>query len=255
MKTFKQYFLTEGTQKGFAYEINAANALKPFGIVPDDFTPAGSGSSIPDLMIQKNGKKVGCELKITPTTAGSLVIHRKDGIWKLGKTFKIIDGNEVPKEEKVLISDLANKYGVIDRLNKEWKADSYKFDIEDDKLSKEKKYQKDKATFQDIKGEIDATSITNYYGLKSTPYFNIGTHGFYIGSSNPLGIKGVPNFADASKCIYRARVQPKGRRNYQFTLAMRFSIPSAKSKYNIAPCKKNNVKIDMKNLNLDWFLK
>ena len=34
MKTFKQYFLTEGKQKGFEYEKNAARELKKYDVVP-----------------------------------------------------------------------------------------------------------------------------------------------------------------------------------------------------------------------------
>ena len=47
---------TAGTaQQGFQYEKNAVDVLKPLGIVPKDFRPAGAGSDIPDIMLQKNG--------------------------------------------------------------------------------------------------------------------------------------------------------------------------------------------------------
>ena len=54
-----QDLLSEGVtaQQGFAYEKYAADALKKFNVVPKNFTPAGAGSSIPDLMIQKDGVK------------------------------------------------------------------------------------------------------------------------------------------------------------------------------------------------------
>ena len=43
-------------QKGFIYEENTADFLKPAGIVPQSFKPAGAGHDQPDLMIQFKGK-------------------------------------------------------------------------------------------------------------------------------------------------------------------------------------------------------
>ena len=67
-------FLAEAPQQGFVYEKNAADTIKKFNVVPNNFTPAGAGSDIPDLRIQKNGVKAGGELKITAASAGSLVM-------------------------------------------------------------------------------------------------------------------------------------------------------------------------------------
>ena len=55
MESFKGYITEMASQQGFQYEVNAANALRPLGIVPDNFSPAGAGHDQPDLMIQKNG--------------------------------------------------------------------------------------------------------------------------------------------------------------------------------------------------------
>ena len=110
--------------------------------------------------------------------------------------------------------------------------------------------------FKDIKGEIPAAKIEQYYNKKDTYYVNVGTHGFYLlGAKNPLKLSGIPRFSKSAKATYRARVQYKGKDNYQFTFEMQFSIPSAKkSPYNIAPVKaKNNVAIDK--LELNWFKK
>ena len=266
-----QSFLTEAAaQQGFVYEKNAAAALKKFGIVPPNFMPAGSGSSIPDLMIQKNGVKAGCELKISAASAGSLVLKNVDGTWGLGKTFTIIDGEEVGNEEKKFISDLADEYGAIANINKTWKDEAYKFatspEIQEEmkSLSSHEKYQRDLTKFPDIKGEIPASKIEDYYNKKKTYYVNVGTHGFYLlGSTNPLKLKGIPRFGTAAKAKYRARVQYKSKNkktgtvSYQFTFEMQFSISKAnKSPFNIAPVtSKNNVKINMDKLKLDWFLK
>ena len=43
-------------QQGFQYEINAAKALKPIGLVPKNFVPAGAGHDQPDLMLEYNNQ-------------------------------------------------------------------------------------------------------------------------------------------------------------------------------------------------------
>jgi hypothetical protein len=122
-------------------------------------------------------------------------------------------------------------------------------------LSKREMYQRDLKLFKDIKGEIPATKIEEYYNKKNTYYINVGTHGFYLlGPNNPLNLRNIPSFGSAAKATYRARVQYKGGDNYQFTFEMQFSIPAAKkSPYNIAPVvSKTNVEIDTNSLDLSF---
>lgn len=239
MLSFQRY-ITEVAQQGFQYENNAAKALKPYDVVPRGFTPAGAGSDIPDLMIKLPGAgnpPVGCELKITAASAGSLVMKwdKKAG-WSIGKEGETDD-------EKLFIMELAKEVGIIDQLNKQWKEEPYKFSKDQKVLSqvsgleKRQRYTAERERFPEIKGSIPATKIEEYYNKKKTYYVNVGTNGFYLlGNKNPLKLKGVPKFGSAAKAGYRARVQSKGGGNYQFTFEMSFSIPKAKnSPYNIAP--------------------
>lgn len=84
MLSFEEFkCLTEAPQQGFQYEKNASDVLKPLGIVPPNFKPAGAGSKVPDLMLVKNGVKAGCELKITAASAGSLVMKYSGGQWSI----------------------------------------------------------------------------------------------------------------------------------------------------------------------------
>lgn len=253
MKGFKGH-LIEMAQQGFQYEINAARVLKGYGIVPDSFTPAGAGSDIPDLMIQRNGVKAGCELKITAASAGSLVMKYDQGKWSIGN-------REETDDEKIFVQRLADEVGILDQIQREWNNEPYKF-TRDPKLKKEidgldKRgiYAAELKRFPEIKGNIPATKIEEYYNRKKTYYVNVGTHGFYLlGSKNPLGLKDIPRFGRAAKAGYRARVQAKGGGSYQFTFEMSFSITSSnKSPYNIAPIAgKGNVNVN-KALDLDWF--
>lgn len=244
-------------QQGFQYEQNAASVLKRYGIVPGDFTPAGAGSDIPDLMIQKGSKQTGCELKITAASAGSLVMKFDYGKWSIGNP------NE-KDDEKLFIMNLAKEIGILDMISKNWTKEPYKFtkskqllkDING--LSKREIYSAELARFPEIKGEISATKIEDYYNKKKTYYVNVGTDGFYLlGPQNPLKLKNIPRFGNSAKAGYRARVQAKGGGNYQFTFEMSFSVPSGnRSKYNIAPIMgKNNVSIDKNKLDLEWYYK
>jgi len=246
-------------QQGFEYEKNAASVLKPLGFVPKNFTPAGAGSNQPDLILEHKGKSSGCELKITAASAGSLVlkynISNKRNPWSFGK---ISDDDS----EKKFIKDLADEVDLFKIIKKEWKEIPFKRDKDAlwnataAKLTKKQQYERDRDTFPDIRGEISATKIEEYYNRKDTYYVNVGTHGFYMmGDENPLGLKDVPTFGKSAKAIYRARVQYKGNDNYQFTFEMQFSIPKAnESPFNIAPVDGKSVRIIKSKLNLSCFM-
>ena len=259
MQSFKQ-FMAEGkaqAQQGYQYEKNAVDVLKPLGIVPKSFVPAGAGSDIPDLMIVKDGKQTGCELKITAASAGSIVMKYNEGTWTIGDP-------KTNDDEKLFVMKLAKEVGLLELIAKQWSNEPYKFTknpelkAEIEGLDKKGIYYAEKERFKEIKGEISATKIEEYYNKKKTYYVNVGTHGFYLlGSKNPLRLSGIPRFGNSAKASFRARVQPKGGGAYQFTFEMSFSIPAGKrSPYNIAPVVgAKNVAIDTKKLDLSWFLK
>lgn len=246
-------------QQGFEYEKNASDILKKMGFVPKNFVPAGAGSDQPDLILEYKGEKSGCELKITAASAGSLVlkydITNKRNPWSFGN---ISDDDA----EKKFIKDLADEVGLFNIIKKQWKEVPFKRDKDAlwnataGKLTKKQQYERDRDTFPDIRGEIDASKIEQYYNRKDTYYVNVGTHGFYMmGNKNPLKLVNVPTFASAAKAIYRARVQYKGNDNYQFTFEMQFSIPSAKkSSFNIAPVDGKSVRILKDKLDLSCFV-
>lgn len=241
-------------QQGFQYEKNAAQLLKEFKLCPKNFIPAGAGHDQPDLMLLYKKQEAGCELKITAASAGSLVLQYRDGKWGFG---------DIKREEteKLFLKSIADDAKIWDRFKKEWKEVPFKREPKDElwqatagKLDPQKRYERDRDTFPDIRGEINPALIENYYNKKKTYYVNVGTHGFYLfGAKNPLKLKGVPRFADSAKAIYRARVQYKGSGNYQFTFELQFSMKS-KSPFNIAPVDGKSVNIQKKALNLSCFL-
>jgi hypothetical protein len=232
MISFKE-FLSEA-QQGFKYEQNAAAELKKLKFVPDDFTPAGASSSQPDLIIMKGKKEAGCELKISAASAGSLILkyNFETNSWH----FNEIDQTD---EEKMFLASLASEIKLFDLLKDKWSKVPLKNnpDKEYKGMATKDRYAVDKVNFPDVRGELSATKIEDYYQKKKTHYVNVGSHGFYLmGSSNPLSFNGVPRFGSAARAVYRARVQYKGSGNYQFTFETNFSIPSEnKSPFNIAP--------------------
>lgn len=246
-------------QQGFEYEKNAAKVLKPLGLVPKNFIPAGAGHDQPDLMLEHKGKKSGCELKISAASAGSLVMKydakNKKTPWSFGKVSE-------DDEEKMFIKNLGEEIGIFDLIKKNWKAVPLKREKDDlleaqtRSMTKKQIYERDRDTFQDIKGEIPASKIEEYYNRKDTYYVNVGTHGFYLmGNKNPLKLKDVPRFGLSAKATYRARVQYKGNDNYQFTFEMQFTIPaSKKSPYNIAPVDGKSVAIIKTKMDLGCFV-
>ena len=255
MLTFIEFkYLMESPQKGFQYEKNASDVLKQFVVVPPNFKPAGSRSKVPDLMLVKNGKQSGCELKITASSAGSLVMKYSNGQWTVGSE------NETD-DEKLFIADLAKDVGIFDLIKQKWKNEPYKFtkdpNLKDEikGLDKKEIYSAELKRFPEIKGEIPSEKIEQYYNKKKTYYINIGTHGFYLmGPLNPLDVKGIPTFGESANASYRARVQYKGDDNYQFTFEMSFTM-SKKSPYNLAPIVSKTEVIVPNDIDVSWFLK
>jgi hypothetical protein len=239
-------------QQGFQYEKNAADLLKKYNLVPKNFVPAGAGHNQPDLLLEYRKVKAGCELKITAASAGSLVLKYDPNNKTMPWGFGTIRQDE---DEKKFLAEAAKSCGFFDDVKKLWvpKGIPQKFRDKPTIPDKRKQYEADLKTFTDIKKEIDASFIENYYQKKDTYYVNVGTHGFYLfGPKNPLKLKGVPRFNASAKVIYRGRVQYKGSGNYQFTFELQFSMKS-KSPFNIAPVDGKTVNIIKSNLKLECF--
>lgn len=239
------------SHKGFKYEKNAADVLKTYSLVPSNFEPAGARGLSPDLLLSYQNIETGCELKMCPASAGSLVLKYDDG-WSFGKI-------KEDEDEKIFIRDLAHDVKLFDQIEEKWPAVPYNRtkDLEwketIGKLSQKERYEYDKANFPDIRGEISAEAIEAYYNKKDTFYVNVGTHGFYrLGNTNPLSLSSLPAFSEAARAVYRARVQYKGKYRYQFTFEMNFSI-RGKGEYNIAPIDGKSVDILKDNLSLGCF--
>jgi hypothetical protein len=97
-------------QQGFLYEEYASKVLKKYGMSTGE--TAGASHDKPDLALVLKRQTSGCELKISPTAAGSLVLKYNNGKWGFG------DFKDDP--EKYFLFELGKKYKLLAELNKKW---------------------------------------------------------------------------------------------------------------------------------------
>jgi hypothetical protein len=259
-------------QKGFIYERNAYTSLKKYGI-STGAPPAGAAHDRPDLEVQRGKKKTGCELKLAPTAAGSLVMKYMDGKWSFGET----DGDP----EKELLKFVGEKYKILqDYMNNKttkWGRNTPMLQNDPSnpktKVVGKQKFSSyavaEKKAFYDtdikkyggpneVKVVVPASFICDYYISKKCSYLNVGTHGFYILNRNDdLGLNKslasmkkplIPDFATSVTAEIRVRCQLKSmsKADYQFVMTLQFKGAKT-SPYNIAPTmSKDNVGINTK---------
>jgi hypothetical protein len=259
-------------QRGFIYERNAYTSLKKYGIVTGS-APAGAVNTIPDIEIQRGKTKTGCELKLAPTAAGSLVMKYMNGEWSFGET----DGDP----EKELLKFVGEKYNLLRNHmnNKSTRWGKSTPILQNDpsnpknKIVGKQKFSQypvpEKKAFYDsdirkyggqneVKLIVPATFICDYYIAKGCSYLNVGTHGLYtLNNRDDLGLNKqlakakkqlIPDFAISVTAEIRVRCQLKSmsKADYQFVMTLQFKGVRA-SQYNLAPTmSKDNVAINTK---------
>jgi hypothetical protein len=114
---------------------------------------------------------------------------------------------------------ILKKEKFLDEINAKWKEIPYKFTRR--VLTTNDRYR-DLDEFPDIKREIDAKLIEQFYNLKSPPiyYIQIGGYGFFYMGKDIAGL-GVPRLI--GKGILRARVKTRNSRKnkYGFLVAIK----------------------------------
>lgn len=254
-------------QEGFEYEKKAYAALGKYKISTGGV--AGASHDKPDLNIKTATRPPsGCELKTTPTAAGSLVLKYFDGKWSYG------DRKDDP--EKEFIYQIGEKFNLLKELNssgpygRQWrgKTPHLQNDPKNPRVklvvgakSMQDAYNKDIKLFgqqNEVRIRVPAQYISAYYIKKKCSYINVGTDGFYtLNGKDDLGLNDklsknkmtpIPDFSRSSEAILRVRAQYKGGGMYQFVVAFAFRI-TKKSTYNIAPLLRGSKSdIDVKSL-------
>lgn len=250
-------------QEGFLYEEKAYEALQKYDISTGG--TAGASHDKPDLTIQARGKKpTGCELKNSPTSAGSLVMKYYNGKWDFGD-YK----GEPEKEMLVSIAKAANllrEMNTSGNAGKNWRGKkpilqntaaggkTLMIGSISNLKDKQKAYKVDIANFggeNEVHIDVGSKAVCDYYITKKCSYINVGTHGFFTlngkddlglnAKLKKLGLEEIPDFATNSETKIRVRCQLKSssKSDYQFALTLQFSGVK-KSPYNIAPLKKGS---------------
>ena len=242
-------------QEGFAYEERAYAALQKYKISTGG--TAGASHDKPDLTIQnKANKKTGCELKNSPTAAGSMVLKYFKGKWAFGDA-----GDEGANPEKEFLQALGKSARLLEKMTSQWrgKAPMLQNDASGKKMlvegswsvlaDKKRAYDHDLKTFgaqNEVHINVGAKAVCDYYLKKKCSYINVGTHGFFtLNGRDDLGLNAnlkklgqppIPNFATSAECKIRVRVQLKSssKSDYQFVMTLQFGGVK-KSPYNIAP--------------------
>jgi hypothetical protein len=261
-------------QEGFLYEEKAYEALEKYNISTGG--TAGASHDKPDLTIQRGKTKIGCELKNSPTAAGSLVLKYINGKWAYGDT-----GDE-DSPEKEFLKALGVKARLLPTMTRQWAGKSPM--LQNDAATGKKKlavgswsvladktraYNHDLKVFggqNEVHIDVGAKAVCDYYLTKKCSYINIGTHGFFtLNGTDTLGLNkklkalghsAIPNFATSADCKIRVRVQLKSssKKDYQFVMTLQFSNVT-KSPYNLAPLKAGSKsEIDMTRLKADPLL-
>jgi hypothetical protein len=261
-------------QEGFLYEEKAYAALHKYNITTGG--TAGASHDKPDLTIQKGKTKIGCELKNSPTAAGSLVLKYINGKWEYGDT------GDDDSPEKDFLKALGISARLLQTMTSKWKGKIPMLQNEPSgkkKLAmgswsvladKDRAYKYDLAMFggqNEVHINVGAKAVCDYYLTKKCSYINIGTHGlFTLNGKDVLGLNKklkdlkqplIPNFANSASCKIRVRVQVKStsKKDYQFVMTLQFSNV-IKSPYNIAPLRSGSKSdIDLTKLKVDPILK
>jgi hypothetical protein len=242
-------------QEGFLYEEKAYAALQKYNITTGG--TAGASHDKPDLTIQKGNKKIGCELKNSPTAAGSLVLKYVNGKWAFGDT------GDDDSPEKEFLKALGMSSRLLQKMTSQWKGKTPM--LQNDATGKKKlavgswsvvadkkrAYEHDLKMFggqNEVHIDVGAKAVCDYYLTKKCSYINVGTHGFFtLNGTDTLGLntklrqlkhQPIPDFATSASCKIRVRVQLKSssKSDYQFVMTLQFSNVK-KSPYNVAPLK------------------
>lgn len=244
------------SKKGFIYEQNVARYLANKGLARRG--NAGSKSDRPDIILKQRGLTAGCELKIHGKSAGSLRLHYDNKVWHFA---------EDPEHalEKEVLRNLSSKYGILDIINRRWKAPA-KWDTSR-KMTSYERMEIDKGQFPEINVPVGAWELGHYYNAKDTWYLNIGSAGFYLLSKrDPLYINKklktrkdelVPLFADngSATCNCRLQIKDTSRGNYGFILALRVRVPVlGRSPYNIGALLGDGPDLDYMRTNIKCLL-
>jgi hypothetical protein len=194
--------ISTGNNVGIRYEHYINQLLKNKGFQPKTIISAGATDS-PNGFVNHKAIQFPIEIKKDLSADFAQIelnwdINRKFSYSKRSKNNEFIS--------------ILSKEKFLDEINDRWKGVPQKFTKKI--LTTKDRYQ-DLDEFPDIKREIDATLIEQFYNLKNPPiyYIQIGGHGFFYMGKDVTKL-GVPRLI--GKGILRARIKTRNSRKNQY---------------------------------------
>ena len=179
---------------GRRYEQALYRKMNRAGVVPEDFTPAGSDSAAPDMKFYAKNELWNLELKNASSLLdfGQSVIEYSGSSWRLSGTNTVM----VELLRGLGVEKIANeKWGVPHKRTRQ--SVTVQEAIEDVQNFRDK-YVKN----------ISVNNVIRYYNSKNTYYIQIEGRGLYYMGSNPADIPEIPELSGSYKV--RLRRKPAG---------------------------------------------
>ena len=188
----------KSTQEGFLYEENAYKALQKYKISTGG--TAGASHDKPDLTIQSKGKTpIGCELKNSPTAAGSLVMKYYNNKWDFGEYKGEV---EMRRLADILGSEVINNQIEYNGKKINYYSETEMFHVD------RKKFETAEEVVDYLEGlEGGSGSASSYSG---TPVTYAGGGG---GGAGAVG--GAPTNSTAGASVQDPKIFPKDVKKYK----------------------------------------
>lgn len=221
--------------KGQIYERELFAELKKNDKIPPNITKVEEIEGQDITVFNRNGES-GIEVKLNLGSAfGSGTLKFNYGNTQKPWTLLENDLDEENDEttSKKIMSDIAKKYNLVDKVNKKWyKENGQYFPLyleEENKtpirkivsIPRKERGKRDFEALPEFKIRCDKIDIINYYTSKGSYYIQIGGKGlFWLGKSDPLKISKIISSFNPTETFIRVRVQNKGSGKYNFSYGL-----------------------------------
>ncbi len=222
-----------GFNKGQLYERKIFRELKLAGKIANDINDV---EQIPgqDITVENQFGTSGLEVKLDLSSAfgsGTLKFDnsKKPSPWILTESNELDDENT----SKEMMRNIARKYRITDKVNKEWYLDNdkyYPLYLEESspspmrnitRIPRDKRGKQDLEALSELKIKCGRGDIADYYTSKGSHYIQIGGKGlFWFGKEDPLNISNRIKLFHPEETFIRVRVQPKGSGKYNFSYGL-----------------------------------
>lgn len=224
-----------GLNKGQIYERNLFNQLKENDCVPQHISKVEQIKGQDITVFNRHGES-GIEIKLNLNTAfgsGTLKFNYSDARkpwYLLGEDF---DEENSEKTSPKIMEELAKKYKLVEKVNKNWYNDngnymplyleeSNKNPIKNiTSIPRRERGKRDFEVLHEFRVDCSKDDIVNYYVAKGSHYIQIGGKGLYwLGKGDPLNISKLISNFNPSKTFIRVRVHDKGSGKYNFSYGL-----------------------------------